>query len=56
MPGWYHSWGILFILMSCKDEKNVSCHYWLLHIDFKYFGFQTLGENMVYNQQCYMNR
>ena len=42
--------------MSCKDEKNVSCHYWLLHNDFKYFGFQTLGENMVYNQQCYMNR
>lgn len=42
--------------MSRKDEKNVSCHYWLLHIDFKYFGFQTLGENMVYNQQCYMNR
>lgn len=34
----------------------MSCQYWLLHIDFKFFGFQTIGENMVYNQQCYMNR
>lgn len=34
----------------------MSCQYWLLHIDFKFFGLQTLGENMVYNQQCYMNR
>lgn len=34
----------------------MSCQYWLLHIDFLFFGFQTIGENMVYNQQCYMNR
>ncbi|CBK25476.2 uncharacterized protein [Blastocystis hominis] len=45
-PGWYKNW----------DINNMSCQYWLLHIDFKFFGFQTIGENMVYNQQCYMNR
>ena len=45
-PGWYKTW----------DRSKISCHYWLLHINFGYFGLQTIGENMVYNQQCYMNR
>ena len=44
--GWYKTW----------DRSKISCHYWLLHINFGYFGLQTIGENMVYNQQCYMNR
>ena len=46
--------------------NEICCHYWLLHIQlgwrgrltlsFAYFGFQTLGETFIFNNQCYMNR
>ncbi|KAK8790156.1 hypothetical protein WA588_000324 [Blastocystis sp. NMH] len=45
-PGWWKE----------RDLSEVSCHYWLLHINFAYFGFQTIGESMIYTNQCYMNR
>ena len=45
-PGWYKTW----------DKNQMSAHYWLLHISWNYFGLRTLGENLVYNQQMYMNR
>ena len=44
----------------------MSCHYWLLRIkyikcsnfinSFGYFGFQSLGENLIMSNQCLMNR
>lgn len=55
-----------FCVPFTVDISQISGHYWLLHIkserregviaSFNYFGFQSVVENMILNNQRFMNR
>ena len=55
-----------FCVSFIVDISQISGHYWLLHIksekregittSFSYFGFQNVVENMILNNQRFMNR
>ncbi|CBK24652.2 uncharacterized protein [Blastocystis hominis] len=45
-PGWWRN----------RPLNTMCCQYWLLHINFHFFGLQQLGETLIFRNQCYMNR